>query len=236
MSMGKQTVWNAVAVGGVASALLATAGVVNLGELPAWPSFSIAPASLAAAAPEPAGVVEAPLAKPAPVEQPLLPASPVTDSASSASRPAPAAAAAPRLQATLTSPDGPDPLLRVQDEIRAVLLTTAEAFAYCYYADGTGSISRIFPNRFRPNALVPSGGLQLPDATGAFTLLADQPGRTEEVRCMAARSDLGSRLPSVLQAEDLAPLAVRSLDEISSMFKSLGEEVVEARLVARVAP
>jgi Domain of unknown function (DUF4384) len=223
----------------VAGALLATAGVVNLGELPAWPPFGIAPTSPAAALPEPGRAIEAALAEPAPVEPPPPPpASPIADSASSASGPAPAGApAVPRpLQATLTSPDGPDPLLRVQDEIRAVLVTTGEAFAYCYYADGAGSISRIFPNRFRPDALVPSGGLQLPDAAGAFSLVAERAGRTEEVRCLAARSDLGSRLPPVLQAEDLAPLAVRSLDEISSMFKSLGEEVAEARLVARVAP
>jgi hypothetical protein len=140
------------------------------------------------------------------------------------------------LHATLTTPDGPNPTLRAHDEIKALLLTTTDAFAYCYYADGSGTISRIFPNRFQPDPLVRSGALQLPDSTGAFTLIADQPGRTEEIRCMAATSDVGSRLPSVLSGEDLVPLPVRSLNEVSSMFRSLSEEVVETRLVAVVAP
>ncbi len=77
------------------------------------------------------------------------------------------------------------------------------------------------------------GALEL---TGAFSLVADKPNRTEEVRCMAATSDLGSKLPAVLQAEDLSPLPVASLNEISSMFRSLSQDVVETRLVVLVLP
>jgi cytoskeletal protein RodZ len=243
-----ERIWNAVALGGVVLALLVTAGVISLGDLPSWIQSSKPPESPAQAeAARKTAEVKPQSHQPPPSQSPAAPPAvtlaapsspPPSGEPASSEPPAPAGApAVPRpLQATLTSPDGPDPLLRVQDEIRAVLVTTGEAFAYCYYADGAGSISRIFPNRFRPDALVPSGGLQLPDAAGAFSLVAERAGRTEEVRCLAARSDLGSRLPPVLQAEDLAPLAVRSLDEISSMFKSLGEEVAEARLVARVAP
>ena len=137
------------------------------------------------------------------------------------------------MRATLTTPDGPSPALRAHDEIKATLLTTTDAYAYCYYADGAGSISRIFPNRFAPNALVRTGALPL---TRAFSLVADKPNRTEEVRCIAATNDLGSKLPGVLQAEDLAPLPVGSLNEISSMFRSLSQDVVETRLVVLVLP
>lgn len=242
-----ERVWNAVALGGVVLALLVTAGVITLGDFPFWLESSKAPESpteaeaarkAAEVQPQSTQQQQPQSSVAAPGVSLVGPSSPPVSGEPASTEPAlPAGDPAPRpLQATLTSPDGPSPILRVRDEIRAVLLTTADAFAYCYYADGAGSISRIFPNRFRPEALVPSGGLQLPDATGAFTLLADQPGRTEEVRCMAARSDLGSQLPGVLQAEDLVPLGVRSLDEISRMFQSLGEEVVEARLVAKVAP
>ena len=241
-----ERVWNALALGGVVGALLATAGVVNLGDLPSWPSFSMTPTtSPAVTAQGSEEAVRAAFTQPTPVKQATLPEYPAADATvqvpavpSTGSEPAtPASDPAPTpLHATLTTPDGPNPTLRAHDEIRALLLTTTDAFAYCYYADGNGTISRIFPNRFRPEALVRSGALQLPDSTGAFTLVADKPGRTEEVRCMAATSNLGSRLPTVLQAEDLVPLAVRSLDEISSMFHSLGEEVVETRLVAEVLP
>jgi hypothetical protein len=241
-----ERIWNALALGGVVGALLATAGVVNLGDLPSWPSFSMTPTtSPAVTAQGSEEAVRAAFTQPTPVEQATLPEHPAADVTvqvfevqSASSEPAaPASDPAPTpLHATLTTPDGPNPTLRAHDEIKALLLTTTDAYAYCYYADGNGTISRIFPNRFQPDALVRSGALQLPDSTGAFTLVADKPGRTEEVRCMAATSDLGSKLPTVLQAEDLVPLAVRSLNEISGIFHSLGEEVVETRLVAEVLP
>ena len=53
---------------------------------------------------------------------------------------------------------------------------------------------------------------------------------------MAATADLGSKLPNVLQAEDLAPLPVGSLNDISSMFRSLSADMVETRLVVLVLP
>jgi hypothetical protein len=170
------------------------------------------------------------LASVTPGEQQALPEPPIVNAALEApeisSEPAP-------LRATLTTPNGPSPALRAHDEIKATLLTTADAYAYCYYADGAGSISRIFPNRFAPSSLVRIGALEL---TGAFSLVADKPNRTEEVRCMAASKDLGAKLPSVLQAEDLAPLPVASLNEIGSMFRSLSQDVVETRLVVLVLP
>ena len=49
------------------------------------------------------------------------------------------------LRVMLTTPDGPSPALRAHEEIKATLVTRADAYAYCYYADGTGSISRIQP-------------------------------------------------------------------------------------------
>ena len=223
-----ERVWNTVAVGGVLGALLTTAGVVNLGSLPIWSSSSPAPASPAVMA-EPIELPALTLASVTPVEEPL-PAPAVVDAVLEtpevSSEPAP-------LRATLTTPDGPSPALRLHDEIKATLLTTTDAYAYCYYADGAGSISRIFPNRFAPNALVRTGALPL---TGAFALVADEPNRTEEVRCITASTDLGSKLPGLLQAEDLAPLPVSSLNDISSMFRSLSADVAETRLVVLVLP
>jgi hypothetical protein len=139
------------------------------------------------------------------------------------------------LYATLITPDGRNPTLRAHDEIKARLITKKGAFAYCFYADGEGKISRIFPNRFQPDAMVKHNAVQLSDPGGAFTLVADMPNRTEEVRCVTAIRDLGARLPNVLGGADLAPLAVHSLDDISAMFESLGENVVETRLVATVS-
>ena len=223
-----ERVWNAVAVGGVLGALLTTAGVVNLGSLPSWSSSGPATASPAAMA-EPMELPTLTLASVTPVEEPL-PAPAVVDAVLET----PEVSSEPALlRATLTTPDGPSPALRLHDEIKATLLTTTDAYAYCYYADGAGSISRIFPNRFAPNALVRTGALPL---TGAFALVADKPNRTEEVRCIAATRDLGSKLPGELQAEDLSPLPVASLNDISSMFRRLSGDVVETQLVVLVLP
>ncbi len=222
-----ERLWNAAALGGVVSAILVSAGVINLGDLPSLPSFGMASTG--------SGVAEAPAdAARVAFAQASLAQSPVP-AETPAPKVDPGAGPAP-LQATLTTPDGPNPPLRAHDEIKAVLMTTADAYAYCYYADGTGSISRIFPNRFQPSALVRSGSLELPGSTDAFALVADVPDRTEEVRCIAAPTDLGTKLPAVLQAEDLAPLTVASLDEISGMFQGLGAQVVETRLVAQILP
>jgi hypothetical protein len=225
-----ERVWNAVALGGVLGALLTTAGVVNLGNLPSWSSSGPTPTGSLVVAAEPAEMPAVTLASVTPIEPQPLPELPIVNAAFEApevsSEPAP-------LRATLTTPDGPSPALRMHDEIKATLLTTTDAYAYCYYADGAGSISRIFPNRFAPNALVRIGALEL---TGAFSLVADKPNRTEEVRCIAATKDLGSKLPGELQAEDLSPLPVASLNEISSMFRSLSQDVVETRLVVLVLP
>lgn len=219
-----EKLWNAAAVGGVVSALVVTAGVVNLGSSPSSPQVtgtSVSPVAVLGGSGEVARAALAP-AQTAPA---------VGTAAPSAGEPQPSL-----LQATLTTPDGPSPVLRAHEEIRATLLTTADAYVYCFYADGAGSVSRIFPNRFQPEALVRSGALRLPDATGAITLVADRPGATEEMRCMASTADLGASLPAALMGEDLSPLAVGSLDEISAMFSKLGQGLVETRLVATVLP
>ena len=206
-----ERVWNALALVGVLAALLVTAGVFNLGDLPTWsdlglssPSPAPAPTAPTVTAAEPAPVQSPPVTPPAPtaVTPPTLPPADVAV-LTPPTEPVPA-----QPLATLTSPDGPNPTLRAHEEIKALLLTTADVYTYCYYADGNGTISRIFPNRFQPDPLVRSGSLELPDATGAFTLVADIPNRTEEVRCMASTSDLGPRLPSDLQGEEFLDAVV----------------------------
>lgn len=241
--MSMERVWNALALVAVIVAILVTGGVISLGDLPSW--SDLRPGSESPERTEPAVTVTAPpvveeepqTAPPPPAETAVvIPPQAPTVSAPEVPEAEPDTPAAPSLQVSLTSPSGPNPRLRAHDEIKAMLLTPTDVYAYCYYADGKGAISRIFPNRFRPDPLVRSGALELPDSSGAFTLVADTPNRTEELLCMAATTDLGPSLPAVLQGEDLTPLSVRSLDEISALFRSLGADVAEARLVAQVDP
>ena len=193
-----ERVWNTVAVGGVLGALLTTAGVVNLGNLPSWSSSASTPTRLLGGGSGTRGDARSHARK-----RHARASSSLCRNCRSSMQPSRrrrSAASPPRCV-----PRSPPPTARARpcalhDEIKATLLTTTDAYAYCYYADGAGSISRIFPNRFAPSSLVRTGALEL---TRAFSLVADKPNRTEEVRCIAATKDLGSKLPGELQAEDL---------------------------------
>ena len=69
---------------------------------------------------------------------------------------APAAASAapvePAPHLTLATTRGGRPAYRVGETITLNLQPTQDAYTYCYYQDGTGSVSRIFPQQFQPDA------------------------------------------------------------------------------------
>jgi hypothetical protein len=157
----------------------------------------------------------------------------------------PASAQAPggaerRLRATLTTSRGRRPLVRADERITALLETSGDAFAYCYYADASGRVSRIFPNRFQPDALVRAGrAVEIPGAAAGFELAPDEPGTSEELSCLVREREAGPDLAPALGTVDLTPLRVGSLDEVAAAFRAAaggGGGVVEARLTVEVAP
>jgi hypothetical protein len=153
-----------------------------------------------------------------------------------ASAPAPVEKAPPRL--TLANARGANPSYRVGETITLSLQPTQDAYTYCYYQDGAGSVSRIFPNRFQPDPLIPARRLiQVPPAGGAFAIRFDRPRTRESFLCVAANREVGLRLPDTLKAQDLARLPVRDLDDVAARFQALpGAQVDEARLVVEVTP
>ena len=128
-------------------------------------------------------------------------------------------------------------MFRAEEPVTVVLETSAEAFAYCYYADGAGRVSRVFPNRFRRDARVgESRRVEIPGAAAGFELVPDRPGTREELSCLIAEREAGPDLAAVVAAEDLAPLPVRSLDEVAAAFRIAAGGFVETRLTVEVAP
>jgi len=164
------------------------------------------------AAPAPAPVAAAPAA-PAPP-----PAAPVAPPAAAARESVPA----PSLR--LSTNRGERPTYRVDDTLAVEAVTTGDAFLYCYYQDADGSVARIFPNRFQPNALVHGGTpIEIPPSAGkAFAIRFDKSHVKEAVACVASNDELGLKLPSQLKAEDLAPLPVGSLQDVVGRFHQLG--------------
>ncbi len=143
---------------------------------------------------------------------------------------------APRL--TLATARGSHPTYRAGETITLNLQPTQDAYTYCYYQDATGNVSRIFPNRFQPDALIPARRLvHVPPTSGAFAIRFDKPRTREAFLCVAADREVGMKLPNTLKAQDLAQLPVHSLDEIAATFQEVpGARVDDARLDVEVTP
>ena len=127
------------------------------------------------------------------------------------------------------------PTYRAGETITLNLQPTQDAYTYCYYQDGTGNVSRIFPNRFQPDALIPARRLvHVPPTSGPFAIRFDKPRTRESFLCVAADREVGMKLPNTLKAQDLAQLPVHSLDDIAATFQEVpGARVDDARLVWR---
>jgi curli biogenesis system outer membrane secretion channel CsgG len=131
----------------------------------------------------------------------------------------------------LSTSRGERPTYRVDETLAVEATTVRDAFLYCYYQDADGTVARIFPNRFQPNALVHGGTpIEIPPGTSkAFAIRFDKSHVKESVACIASNDELGLKLPSQLKAEDLAPLPVHGLEDIISSFRQLGSGQLSER-------
>ncbi|HLZ67046.1 MAG TPA: DUF4384 domain-containing protein [Aliidongia sp.] len=155
---------------------------------------------------------------------PALPAAPMP-------APAPVADAAPPAQpasveVAVTSDRGEHPTFQVNDLLVVQAQTNRDGFLYCYYQDADGSVARIFPNRFQPNAFVRGGAaVQIPPGPArTFSIRFDTRRAREAIACVAAPIEFGLRLPQQLKTQDLAPLPVRGLDDLIEDFRHVGGE------------
>jgi hypothetical protein len=136
----------------------------------------------------------------------------------------------------LATAHGPHPAYRVGETLSLQVQPTQDAYVYCYYQDATGTVARIFPNRFQPNAFVNARHqIEIPPNGHAFDIRFDKAGSHETVACLAANRELGLKLPDALKAQDLEPLPVRGLDDIAGRFRDIGgTQVDDARLAVEV--
>lgn len=138
--------------------------------------------------------------------------------------PAPAAPiAAPMLQAgggalqvRLSSDRGAKPTYRIGEFLNMSMSLTAPGNVYCYYEDITRNTARIFPNRFHPDPMLKAGGVMSLPGSG-YKIKFDKPGR-ERVACVGSDQELIVP-PGMKGSRDLAPLPVRSLDDVIGQFR-----------------
>ena len=132
------------------------------------------------------------------------------------------------LTAKLESDRGPHPVYKVGDFLQARAQLSFDGILYCYYRDNSGSIARIFPNRFHPDPFVRAGHpLTLPPEGSPFKIRFDRPGK-EQIACFASERDLP--LPANLKGVDLMPLKIGSLEEIAVGFRKSNPSIAEAKL------
>jgi peptidoglycan hydrolase-like protein with peptidoglycan-binding domain len=113
------------------------------------------------------------------------------------------------------------PTYKVGMPLQVKARLNADAFLYCYYQDGAGSIARIFPNRFQPDAQVAGGkALAIPQQGAGFQIVFEQPGAREHVSCFASRTEFGARLPDELKADDLAPLPFKTMADLEKAIRA----------------
>jgi hypothetical protein len=118
----------------------------------------------------------------------------------------------------------PDP--RPGAPVSLSLRANQSAFAYCYIQEAGGGISRIFPNRWQPDPLVKDGAeTTVPGAPGSFNLVLPASGVSETVSCFASNVELGGGLPGDMQVNDLKPLPLRSLSDLTQVYKNSAAKI-----------
>lgn len=144
-----------------------------------------------------------------------------------------------KLDLLLSSDRGPAPRYRAGEALVVRMQPTADGFVYCYYRDAAGTVSRIFPNRFQPDAFVEAGrqveippGVQKP-----FNLRMDRAGAEETVACILSHDEIGVRIPEALKSEDLQPIPGTALDDVINAFATAkGSDARAKRLSVKVLP
>lgn len=137
----------------------------------------------------------------------------------------------------VSTPRGPKPAYRVGEAMVLTVQPATDAFVYCYYHDAAGTVSRIFPNRYQPNAFIRGGVITEvpPQAVKSFAIRFDKAGGEEQVACLGAHEEVGLRLPEQLKANDLEPLPVSSLNDMAARFRqSARTDISDARMTVEV--
>jgi curli biogenesis system outer membrane secretion channel CsgG/peptidoglycan hydrolase-like protein with peptidoglycan-binding domain len=110
------------------------------------------------------------------------------------------------------------PAYQVGQPLRASARLNANGFLYCYYQDGLKQISRIFPNRFQPNAYVENGvPVRMPDPNAGFRIEFQNARANEFVVCFASAKELAQ----ASQGPDLEPLNIKTLEDLRAAVLAL---------------
>jgi peptidoglycan hydrolase-like protein with peptidoglycan-binding domain/curli biogenesis system outer membrane secretion channel CsgG len=140
------------------------------------------------------------------------------------------------LRLTLATPKGANPSYQVGETLDLTLVSSQDAYVYCYYSDAVGNVVRLFPNQFQPDALAIGGrSIAIPSQGARFDIVFDRANVTEEVVCLGSPIELGMQLPPRFKVPDLTGMPVDSLDEVVSAYRDLDRTgLTQARVAIAV--
>lgn len=140
-----------------------------------------------------------------------------------------------KLALLATSPAGP---ARVGDIARAVAKLDDDGYLYCYYRDGKGSVARVFPNRWQPDAFVKKNSdVEVPARSAGFDIKLEQANVEEMIVCFASRREFGTELPDGLKRDDMAAVDAGSFQAFAqTMNAAAGSTGAAAAVVFKVSP
>lgn len=136
------------------------------------------------------------------------------------------------LSVTLDSDRGTAPTYRLKEFLRARAVLSRPGFLMCYYEDAGGTVARLFPNRFQPNAYVTDNAVLLASEQSPVKIRFDKGGVQENITCLASDSELV--VPANLKQKDLTPLPVRSMDDLLGQIRQLNPQIGTAKLAISV--
>ena len=109
----------------------------------------------------------------------------------------------------------------VRGNMEVTVAPSSDGYLYCFWEQGSGTSIRVFPNRFKPRALVKGGDtVTIPDSSMPFRMKFDTAHTTEKVGCFLSAADLQSKLPPNL-AHDLEDMRGVKMGDIDAQMRRL---------------
>jgi len=133
----------------------------------------------------------------------------------------------------LSSDRGNNQVYRVGDEMHLLVQTSEDANLYCFYRSVDGSVVKLFPNSFVPDARLSGGFLhRIPGRTMPFRLRFSGPPGVESIRCYATDREIDRYLPDEVRRNDFETMAGSVVEDLNRIFRGIPEiRLSEATMV-----
>ncbi|MFK8079479.1 MAG: DUF4384 domain-containing protein [Granulosicoccus sp.] len=118
--------------------------------------------------------------------------------------------------------------LSAGDLIKIEVEPAQDSQIHCYYRDGEGLVTRLFPNRFNAESLVRSGETLVLPESDEWQLSATIAGASEDFMCIAIAPEWFDQLSVIPLLPDLQPKPAADLSQIYNRYKeAMGTKLIK---------